>query len=59
MRVINATWEQRNLGVECVEFEVEQGDSPEEIQRTLLSSSAEYQIAKAPVGDVSIQTAIQ
>ena len=59
MRVINATWEQRNLGVECVEFEVEQGDSLEEIRKTLLSSSAEYQIAKAPVGDVSIQTAIQ
>ena len=59
MRVINAVWEQRNLGVECVEFEIEQTDDWKSIKSTILGTTAEYQVAKVPVGEVKSQLEIQ
>lgn len=48
MKVIDAIWEQRNLGVTCYEVTVEQGDSSGEIQQTLAQLQADYLVVKVP-----------
>lgn len=59
MRIINAVWEKRNLGVECVEFEISAADDMGEIAKVISAEKAEYQVAKVPTGDVKSQIVIQ
>lgn len=59
MNIVNATWEKRNLGVDCVEFEISDNDDIEEVTSLILTAQEEYQIAKVPVGDVRKQLAVQ
>lgn len=59
MKRIDATWEKRNLGVECVEFEISNNDELDEVKEVISSATAEYQIVKASVGDVRLQLAVQ
>lgn len=59
MEVIKAIWEKRNLGVECVEFELSESEDVEKIKDTICSATAQYQIAKVPVGNVKMQLAVQ
>lgn len=59
MQIINATWEKRNLGVDCVEFVIDTADSSDEIRDKLNQTEIEYQVAKVPVGNVKQQLLIQ
>ena len=49
MKMIDAEWEQRNLGVSAVEIEVEPNDSFEDFQRALSGCDARYLVAKISV----------
>lgn len=59
MRIINAEWEKRNLGVDCTEFEIAQGEDIDEARNIIQSYQTEYQIAKVPVGNVGMQLMLQ
>lgn len=59
MRIINAVWEKRNLGVECVEFEISATDDMKKVAKVISAEEAEYQVAKVPTGNVRAQLAIQ
>lgn len=48
MRIIDAVWEKRNLGVETKEIEFEDQDSIEEVQNCLRNIHAEYLVVKVP-----------
>lgn len=48
MRVIDAVWEKRNLGVETKEIEFEENDVIEAAEECLRKTHAEYLVAKVP-----------
>lgn len=49
MRVIDAVWEQRNLGVDCAEVILDQGDDVEQLLTNLVDIETEYTVIKVPV----------
>ena len=59
MRIIDAKWEKRNLGVECTEFEISSGEDIAEVKNLIQTYHTDYQIAKVPVGNVAIQLMLQ
>lgn len=59
MKTINATWEQRNLGVSCTEFVVEPNDKTDEAVKMICAHQDEYMVVKIPSGMVDMSLAIQ
>ena len=59
MNVVNAVWERRNMGVDCVEITVERGDSPQSCLETVQSSDAEYLVVKIPAGQAETALLLQ
>lgn len=59
MYIVNAAWEKRNLGVDCVEFVISRKDDWSKIKKIILDTTVEYQVAKVPVGEVRAQIEIQ
>ena len=59
MRIIDAKWEKRNLGVECTEFEIASEENIAEVEDIIQTYKTEYQIAKVPVGNVGMQLMLQ
>ncbi|MDR1017047.1 MAG: hypothetical protein LBL67_06330, partial [Coriobacteriales bacterium] len=49
MKVVNAVWEERNLGVKCHEITIEPGDEPTLVKDDLASAEAEYTVVRVPV----------
>ena len=54
MKVINAIWEKRNLGVDCNEIEIDSNDTIATINETLENYKAEYTVIKVPIGMLDI-----
>lgn len=54
MKLIDATWEIRNLGVDTQEITVETGDSVEQLRDTLRSINSTYQVLKVPAGMIDM-----
>lgn len=54
MQTVLAVWEQRNLGVTCVELTVDPQDSPDEVATALTALDSQYQVVKVPVGDATM-----
>ncbi len=50
MKIINATWEKRNLGVTCQEVELDLSDSIQHLDTALEQLNSEYQVIKLPCG---------
>ena len=49
MRIIDAVWEKRNLGVECKECVVEHGDTAPEVSKVIFEvEGTEYLVARIP-----------
>jgi hypothetical protein len=59
MKIIDAKWEKRNLGVECTEFEIISEENIAEARNIIQKYRTEYQIAKVPVGNVEMQLMLQ
>jgi hypothetical protein len=57
VRIIDAVWEQRNLGVSCVEVAIETNDTVADVKDRLPQLSAQYLVIKVPAGrsDVMFQ----
>lgn len=50
MKIIDATWEKRNLGVTCVEATIEPADTLAGIRQQLAEATAQYMVVKLPAG---------
>jgi len=50
MKKINAFWEKRNLGVDCVELQVNNNDFLSEFRNTVRELKSEYQVLRVPSG---------
>ena len=54
MKVINAVWEKRNLGVNCHEINIEPNDTANIIKKELPLNESEYTVVKVPSGKFDI-----
>ena len=59
MKIVDAVWEKRNLGVDSIEIVIEQSDNAEAIAKTLETIDAEYQVIRAPVGRLDLYQLFQ
>lgn len=58
VKIIDAIWEQRNLGVTCVEVAVEPGDSVAALRDALTTRTVQYAVVKLPAGRVDAMFAL-
>ncbi len=59
MKIIEAVWEKRNLGVSCAEIEVGKTDTVSEVVDELGKRTEQYLVVKAPPGRTDLSFAIQ
>lgn len=59
MNIVDAVWEQRNLGVVCKEVTVTADDELEEVSAVLATLDAEYSVVKIPVNDTPLLFRLQ
>lgn len=48
MRVVEAVWEKRNMGVDTIEIEAEENDSLEDAEKVISETKSEYLVLKIP-----------
>ncbi len=54
MRIIDAYWELRNLGITAQEVEIDKEDTLSEVQRNLRTLNASYQVVKTPTANLEL-----
>ena len=54
MRIIDAYWEKRNLGVDVTEVVCSEADSVDELKETLRQIQTPYSVVKVPAGSVPL-----
>ena len=59
MRIINAVWELRNLGVICTELVIEPGDQDDAVLAYLNELPQGYHVVKVPVARFDLMNALQ
>lgn len=59
MKIVDAVWEKRNLGVTASEITIEKGDEPERVNEQLSRIDSEYSVVKLPSEMSGILTVIQ
>jgi len=59
MKIVNAVWELRNLGVVCTEATVDSRDSGDAVMKQLKELPLGYQVVKVPVACVDVMNALQ
>lgn len=58
MKIIDAVWEKRNLGVDTMEFEIDASDRIDEAVSTILANEKQYNVIKSPAGDLALNQAL-
>lgn len=58
MKVVDAVWEQRNLGVSCIEITIEKGDTVESVRRQIPKYHAQYIVVKVPACRMDVMFAL-
>ncbi|MDR3058026.1 MAG: hypothetical protein LBU84_07790 [Prevotella sp.] len=48
MKIVNAVWEKRNMGISCIEAHIEEKDAAPEIIANLSENEAQYMVVKIP-----------
>jgi hypothetical protein len=59
MRVLAATWEQRNLGVSCDEVTIDANDDWATVEQSLQALNSEYQVVKLPCEQANLLVRVQ
>lgn len=54
MKIVDAVWEKRNLGVETVDFTIEENDEIQNVKELLLKYDAPYQVMHVPSGKTDV-----
>lgn len=50
MKIINATWEKRNLGLDCNEIIIEKSDKLDKLEKNKKNFESQYTVVKVPMG---------
>jgi hypothetical protein len=50
LKIVDAVWERRNLGVACVEVTIERTDTKAEVENELARLATQYLVVKVPAG---------
>lgn len=59
MKIINAYWEKRNLGVDCSELEISSNDTLEEFNNIIGELNSNYQVVRIPSAKTDILLSAQ
>lgn len=59
MKIIDATWEKRNLGVTTLEIRVEQNDCLDDLSSSLDKFNSQYNVVKIPAGKADMMFFLQ
>jgi L-amino acid N-acyltransferase YncA len=59
VKIVDAFWEQRNLGVTCTELLLDDGDTVAAVEAALGALTGQYQVAKVPVARYDLMTAVE
>jgi len=59
LKVTNATWEKRNLGVDCNEINIEDKDTVESVKKELPLNETQYTVVKVPSGEFDMMFLLQ
>ena len=54
MELINAVWEKRNLGVDCIEVSCSLHDKPDKLSDALVAIDVPYSVVKIPAGSADL-----
>jgi hypothetical protein len=54
LKIVDAVWEKRNLGVNCIEAVVEAADTAAEVEDVLARLRTEYLVVKVPAGRTDV-----
>lgn len=54
MKIIDAIWEKRNLGVSCTELIIENKDDLQSVEKQLREINSQYQVVKIPVKRIEL-----
>lgn len=59
MKLTHATWEKRNIGLDCYEVVIEAGDNADMLRERAPEFETDYTVVKVPVGRVDISFYLQ
>ena len=59
MKVVDAFWEKRNLGVDTTEILIENGDKKEDVEFVLKKLETDYQVIKIPAGMIDMMWMVE
>ena len=59
LKVVNAFWEKRNLGVDCNEIEIQPGDEADFLKRELPLNETAYTVVKVPSNKFDVMFLLQ
>ena len=59
MKIVNAVWEKRNLGVSCNEITIEIADTINNLNESIITLESEYTVIKVPSDMYEISTNLQ
>ena len=59
MKIIDAFWEQRNLGISCTEVTADEGDTVAGIVEAFSALTAQYQVIKLPVARYDLMKEVE
>jgi L-amino acid N-acyltransferase YncA len=59
MKIVEAFWEQRNLGVTCTEVSLDESDTIDILTATLASLHGQYLIIKVPIARFDLMTTVE
>ena len=60
MEIIHAVWEQRNMGVDCVEITLSRGDNvTDELKESIRAAETEYTVVKIPSARADLSFMVQ
>jgi hypothetical protein len=58
LKIVDATWEKRNLGVACIEATVEASDTAADVRKTLAELKTQYLVVKVPAARPELMFAV-
>lgn len=59
MKIIDAVWEKRNLGVDTMEFEIDADDNAQEVKKILSENEKDYNVVKVISGRPDLNFLVQ
>ena len=59
MKIVNAVWEKRNIGVTTIEITIDKTDAISDIEKMLMDTEAEYIVVRLPIDKIDVSYMLQ